>query len=175
MMKEQPVFRFAEEDDVGKILFFIRELAAYEKLESEVVATEELLREWIFEKNKAEVLFVQCGGEDVGFALFFHNFSTFLGRAGTTRAEPRVVVPRLEPPEHRLLSLPRRSADGRMDGVPRGGQSPALAGRRPPHPLFPSLKISFRFFASPVYSGDIFCTFFKNTLHFFRETTMIKI
>ena len=82
MMKEQPVFRFAEEDDVGKILFFIRELAAYEKLESEVVATEELLREWIFEKNKAEVLFVQCGGEDVGFALFFHNFSTFLGRAG---------------------------------------------------------------------------------------------
>lgn len=58
MMKEQPVFRFAEEDDVGKILFFIRELAAYEKLESEVVATEELLREWIFEKNKAEVLFV---------------------------------------------------------------------------------------------------------------------
>lgn len=81
-MEQEMTFRFAKEKDVGKILFFIRELAAYEKLESEVVATEELLREWIFEKKKAEVLFVQWGGEDVGFALFFHNFSTFLGRAG---------------------------------------------------------------------------------------------
>ena len=48
----------------------------------EVVATEPLLREWIFEKKKAEVLFACEDGREVGFALFFHNFSTFLGRAG---------------------------------------------------------------------------------------------
>lgn len=74
--------RFAEEKDVARILFFIRELAAYEKMSDEVVATEELLREWIFEKKKAEVLFAQEDGKEIGFALFFHNFSTFLGRAG---------------------------------------------------------------------------------------------
>ena len=43
---------------------------------------EDLLREWIFEKKKAEVLFACVDGKEVGFALFFHNFSTFLGRAG---------------------------------------------------------------------------------------------
>ena len=48
----------------------------------EVVATEELLEEWLFEKGKAEVLFAVKDGEEIGFALFFHNFSTFLGRAG---------------------------------------------------------------------------------------------
>ena len=65
-----------------KILEFIRALAAYEKMSDEVVATEELLREWIFEKKKAEVLFACEDGKEVGFALFFHNFSTFLGRVG---------------------------------------------------------------------------------------------
>ena len=74
--------RFATAGDAGKILFFIKSLAEYEKLSSEVVATEELLREWIFEKKKAEVIFAVEDGKEVGFALFFHNFSTFLGRAG---------------------------------------------------------------------------------------------
>ena len=75
-------FRWAEEKDAALILRFIRALAAYEKLSDQVVATEELLREWIFEKKKAEVLFPLENGVEVGFALFFHNFSTFLGRAG---------------------------------------------------------------------------------------------
>lgn len=75
-------FRFAQESDVSTILYFIKELAAYEKMSDEVVATEELLREWIFEKKKAEVIFAVEDGREVGFALFFHNFSTFLGRAG---------------------------------------------------------------------------------------------
>ena len=78
----QVEFRRAEEKDAALILRFIRELAAYEKLDGQVVATEELLREWIFEKGKAEVLFPVEKGVEVGFALFFHNFSTFLGRAG---------------------------------------------------------------------------------------------
>ena len=75
-------FRFAAVDDCGLILSFIRQLAAYEKMSDEVVATEALLKEWIFEKHKAEVLFACDGGQEVGFALFFHNFSTFMGRAG---------------------------------------------------------------------------------------------
>ena len=75
-------FRFSEEKDCPLILDFIRALADYEKMSDQVVATEALLREWIFEKKKAEVLFVCEGAQAVGFALFFHNFSTFLGRAG---------------------------------------------------------------------------------------------
>lgn len=74
--------RFANVGDVGLILGFIKELAAYEKMSDDVVADEELLREWIFDKKKAEVIFAMENGKEVGFALFFHNFSTFLGRAG---------------------------------------------------------------------------------------------
>ena len=79
---EELSFRYAEEKDVSTILFFIKELAAYEQMLDDVVATEELLKEWIFEKKKAEVIFAVVKGMDIGFALFFHNFSTFLGRAG---------------------------------------------------------------------------------------------
>ena len=75
-------FRYANEKDAGLILEFIRELAKYENMLDEVVATEELLREWIFENKKAEVIFALEDKKEVGFALFFHNFSTFLGRAG---------------------------------------------------------------------------------------------
>ena len=75
-------FRYATEEDCALILFFIRELAAYEKMLNEVVATEKLLKEWLFDRKKAEVIFACEDGREVGFALFFHNFSTFLGRAG---------------------------------------------------------------------------------------------
>ena len=68
--------------DVPTILGFIRQLAAYEHLEHEVVATEALLEEWLFDKEKAEVLIAREGDIPVGFALYFHNFSTFLGKAG---------------------------------------------------------------------------------------------
>lgn len=88
-------FRFAEEKDTGLILFFIKELATYEKLLNEVVATEDTLCEWIFEKKKAEVLFVMEENKEVGFALFFHNFSTFVGRAGIYLEDLYVL------PEHR--------------------------------------------------------------------------
>ena len=81
-MSQMMTIRPAEEKDCGIILEFIRGLAEYERMSDQVVATEELLREWIFEKKKAEVLFVCEGEKPVGFALFFHNFSTFLGRAG---------------------------------------------------------------------------------------------
>lgn len=75
-------FRPAVPGDEELILSFIRALADYEHMSGQVVATPELLREWLFEKKKAEVIFAEAGGKAVGFALFFHNFSTFLGRAG---------------------------------------------------------------------------------------------
>ena len=75
-------FREAAAEDVGLILQFIRALAEYEKMSGEVVATEEILREWLFEKRSARVIFAMEGEKEVGFALYFYNFSTFLGRAG---------------------------------------------------------------------------------------------
>ena len=75
-------FRFAEPQDVPLILRFIKELADYEGMLDQVVATEEVLNQWLFEKEKAEVMLGMKYGEEVGFALFFHNFSTFLGRSG---------------------------------------------------------------------------------------------
>ena len=75
-------FRFAEAADTPLILRFIRELAEYEKMADQEVADEALLRENLFEKRQAEVIFALEDGKEVGFALFFHNFSTFLGRAG---------------------------------------------------------------------------------------------
>lgn len=74
--------RFAEEKDIPLILEFIRELAEYEKMLNEVTATEELLRESIFERKAAEVIIGEYEGAPVSFALFFHNFSTFLGKPG---------------------------------------------------------------------------------------------
>ena len=88
-------YRFAEVKDIPIILDFIKALAEYEKMEDQVVATEELLREWLFEKKKAEVLFAVREGKEVGMALFFHNFSTFLGRAGIYLEDLFVL------PEHR--------------------------------------------------------------------------
>lgn len=75
-------FRYATREDTEIILLFIKELADYEKMSDDVVATPKLLEEWIFDKQKAEVIFALENGKEVGFALFFHNFSTFLGRAG---------------------------------------------------------------------------------------------
>lgn len=75
--------RPATVEDTPLILSFIRELAEYEKLSHEVVATEEALRESLFgERAFAEVLLAFVGGEPLGFALFFYNFSTFLGKPG---------------------------------------------------------------------------------------------
>ena len=87
--------RYARETDVSQILHFIKELAIYEDMLDDVVATKDLLREWIFEKQKAEVLLAEEDGIPVGFALFFHNFSTFLGRAGIYLEDLFVM------PEHR--------------------------------------------------------------------------
>ncbi len=82
VIMDELTFRSADEEDCSLILRFVSELAEYEHMADQVVATEALLREWIFEKRKAEVIFACLDGQEIGFALFFHNFSTFLGRAG---------------------------------------------------------------------------------------------
>ena len=74
--------RFATEADTPRILQFIRQLADYEHLLDQVTATEDLLADQLFRQKRAEVLLAQEQGQEVGFALFFHNFSTFLGRSG---------------------------------------------------------------------------------------------
>lgn len=74
--------RCATPADVGLILTFIKELAEYEQMLDDVVATEELLTEFIFRQKKAEVILGEYKNEPVCFALYFHNFSTFLGRPG---------------------------------------------------------------------------------------------
>ncbi len=82
-MSDEITIRPAVAHEVPLILQFIRDLAKYEHLEHQVVATEAMLSEVLFgPRPYAEVVFACLGGEPVGFALFFHNFSTFLGRPG---------------------------------------------------------------------------------------------
>lgn len=94
-MNDGLIFRAAERKDTALILKFIKALAEYEKMSDAVIADEATLEEWIFDKQKAEVIFAVEGEKEVGFALFFHNFSTFLGRAGLYLEDLYVL------PEHR--------------------------------------------------------------------------
>ncbi len=81
-MSKKFAIRTATENDLSLILQFIKQLAEYEKLLHEVIATEEILRKSLFEQKMAEVVIGEEDGKPVGFALFFHNFSTFLGKPG---------------------------------------------------------------------------------------------
>jgi GNAT superfamily N-acetyltransferase len=95
--------RPATRDDVSAIAELIRGLARYEKLENDVVMTEALLDKALFgNRQYAEVLLAEEDGGPVGFALFFHNFSTFLGRPGIYLEDLFVL------PEHRGRGIGRR-------------------------------------------------------------------
>ena len=76
------VIRKAEKKDACLVLEFIRKIAEYERMSRQVVATRELLEEFVFDRKAAEVLIGEAEGRPVGFALYFENFSTFLGRTG---------------------------------------------------------------------------------------------
>lgn len=95
MSEHKITFRMATRADVPLILGFIKGLAEYEKMSDEVIATESLLTEWLFDKQAAEVLIGEHEQEAVGFALFFYSFSTFLGKAGIYLEDLYVL------PEHR--------------------------------------------------------------------------
>lgn len=74
--------RIAEKEDVSLIFSFIKELAVFENLEDEVIGSQELLLDTIFEKKFAEVIIAEYEKEAAGFALYFHNYSTFLTKPG---------------------------------------------------------------------------------------------
>ena len=83
IQKNESTIVKAEKKDSATILFFIKQLAEYEKLTHEVTATVEQIEESLFGENpKAECIIAYFENKPVGFALFFHNFSTFLGKAG---------------------------------------------------------------------------------------------
>ena len=88
-------FRKAVREDTALILRFIRELAEYEHMADQVVTTEEQLEREVFDRAGAQVIFALEGETEVGFALYFHNFSTFLGRRGLYLEDLFVL------PEHR--------------------------------------------------------------------------
>ncbi len=95
--------QFAQENDVPSILQFIQKLAEFEKLELEVEATEEKLRETLFgESSSAEVILIDYNGQRAGFALFFHNYSTFLAKPGIYLEDLFIL------PEFRSLGLGRK-------------------------------------------------------------------
>ena len=125
-------FRFAQAADTPLILRFIRDLAEYEHMVDQVVADEATLKEQIFDRRGAEVLFALEDGKEVGFALFFHNFSTFLGRAGLYLEDLYVQ------PEHRdkgygkalfrrLASIARERGCGRMEWWCLDWNAPSIA------------------------------------------------
>ena len=131
-------FRFAQEEDCRLILKFIRSLARYEKMSDEVVATEEILREWLFVKKKAEVIFALDGEKEVGFALFFHNFTTLPDRAGIY-PEDLFVFPELGScfiPAHAVssgcISLSFHSTSHHATASPASSSSTAVSDCMPP-------------------------------------------
>ena len=75
-------FRKATEADAALVLEFIKGIATYENMLDEVINTEEMIKEIVFGKGNAEVIFALEGEKEVGFALFFHNYSTFVGKSG---------------------------------------------------------------------------------------------
>lgn len=81
-MEEKFEIKKAKREDIKLIYGFIKELAEYEKMSDEVIATEETLSYWLFDKKLGETLFITVNDKEVGFALYFFNFSTFVGRAG---------------------------------------------------------------------------------------------
>ena len=123
--------RKACQKDVPQILEFIKGIARYEKMENEVVATENMLHEWLFQKEVAEVVFAEKDGKAVGFALYFHNFSTFVGKAGIYLEDLYVF------PEHRgkgygkalFLHLAKTALErgcGRMEWVCLNWNQPSI-------------------------------------------------
>lgn len=110
--------RQAVREDAPLILTFIHGLAEYEKMTDKVVADEDLLRTWIFDKNGAKVLIAEEDGVPAGFALYFHNFSTFLGRSGIY-LEDLFVKPEFRGRGYGLALLKRLAAIALEEGCGR--------------------------------------------------------
>ena len=82
MDNKKIVIRKAERQDVPLLMEFIRGIARYEKMENEVIASADVLEWEMFDEHRAEAVFAVVDGREVGFALYFYNFSTFIGHSG---------------------------------------------------------------------------------------------
>jgi GNAT superfamily N-acetyltransferase len=131
MERKKPVIRKAEREDVALVLEFIKGIARYEKMENEVEATVELLEEQLFDKGRAEVIFAMEDGKEVGFALFFHNFSTFVGR-GSLYLEDLYVYPEYRGKGYgkalfvELVRIANERKCGRMEWVCLNWNTPSI-------------------------------------------------
>ena len=135
-MKRYIEIRKAERQDVPLLLEFIKSIARYEKMENEVIASPEVLEREMFDEHRAEAVFAVVDGREVGFALYFYNFSTFIGHSGLyledlfvwpddrgTRAslwKNGMDMPELEPAKHRLLPLSWSRTHEGLDSLPTG-------------------------------------------------------
>lgn len=125
------IIRKAEREDVPLILEFIKGIARYEKMENDVEATVGLLEEELFGKQRAEVIFALDDGKEVGFALFFHNFSTFVGRGGLY-LEDLYVYPEYRGKGHgkalfmELVRIANERGCGRMEWVCLDWNTPSI-------------------------------------------------
>lgn len=131
MEKGNVFIRKAVREDAELVLDFIKGIARYEKMENEVEATVEMIEEQLFDKRRAEVIFAVENGREVGFALFFHNFSTFVGRSGLYLEDLFVL------PEYRgrgygkalfleLVRIARERNCGRMEWVCLDWNKPSI-------------------------------------------------
>ena len=81
-MSDKLSFRFAQRNDAALIFDFIMRIAEYEKMTDEVLNTPEMVEKQLFDEHRAEVIFAVADGREVGFELFFYNYSTFTGKPG---------------------------------------------------------------------------------------------
>lgn len=82
MERNEVSFRYAEIKDIPLIFQFVKKLAEFEQIPEAVFATEELLKEWMFEKQRAEVVFAMVNGKEIGFSFFYQTFPAYLGKGG---------------------------------------------------------------------------------------------
>lgn len=131
MEKGNVFIRKAVREDAELVLDFIKGIARYEKMENEVEAKVEMIEEQLFDKGRAEVIFAMENDREVGFALFFHNFSTFVGRSGLYLEDLFVL------PEYRgrgygkalfleLVRIARERNCGRMEWVCLDWNKPSI-------------------------------------------------
>lgn len=119
-MEQELNFRFAKREDTDVVFEFILKMAEYEKLEDEVHGDRKTLEEWLFDKKAAEVLLLSVGEKTIGFALFFQNFSTFMGRGGLY-LEDIFILPEYrhrgygKKTFHALAEIARQRGYGRME------------------------------------------------------------
>ena len=117
MSKDNIMIRKAERQDVPLLLDFIRGIAQYEKMENEVVASAEVLEREMFDEHRAEAVFAVVDGREVGFALYFYNFSTFIGHSGLYLEDVLLLY---------LVKIAREHHCGRMEWTCLNWNQPSI-------------------------------------------------